>query len=404
MSGISPSVVLDVLLVVLLVGYAGAGFRQGLVVGLGSLVGFVGGVLLGAWFLPGLLPGLPPGATRSLVLLGGAVLLGVVGQVLLASLAGLLRGAVTWRPARAVDAATGLVAAVVAASAVVWLVAGAVRVSPFPTLSGAVAGSRVVSALDTAVEALVPDRVGGAIEAYYDEVSGELFPRVFAGEVVEPLLPVDPPDAAVLQDPGVARAAAGVVRITGIADECRRGQEGSGFVWASERVVTNAHVVAGVDEPRVQVGGTGEALPASVVAFDPERDLAVLAVPGLQARPLPVGEPLGRGDDAVVAGFPLNGPYVIGAGRVRDVVTAVGEDIYGEPGVEREVYSLAAQVRPGNSGGPVLDPTGAVVGVVFARSLQDAGTGYAVTLAEAGPVLDGAGSSEQVDTGGCVAG
>ena len=74
----------------------------------------------------------------------------------------------------------------------------------------------------------------------------------------------------------------------------------------------------------------------------------------------------------MVAGFPLNGPYVLSPGRVRDVVTAVGEDIYGRAEVTREVYSLRAEVRPGNSGGPVLDAAGTVVGVVFARSLDDA--------------------------------
>jgi S1-C subfamily serine protease len=397
---LSGSLLLDLLLVLLLVGYAGAGFRQGLVVGLGSLVGFVGAALLAARFLPGALPDLPPGPTRSVVLLVGALLAGVAGQAVLGALALALRRRVTWQPARAVDAVTGMVASVVAVAVVVWAIAGAVRVSPFPTLSGAVAGSRVVEAVDR----VVPDRFADLLASYYDSVSGDLFPRVFVGEAVEPLLPVDPPDAAVLQDPAVVAAGTGVVRVTGVAESCRRGQEGSGFVWAEERVVTNAHVVAGIDDPSVQVGGTGERLPATVVVFDPDRDLAVLAVPGLQARALPVGEQLGRGDDAVVAGFPLNGPYVLGAARVRDVVTAVGEDIYGRSEVTREVYSLNAQVRPGNSGGPVLDTSGQVVGVVFARSLRDPGTGYAVTLDEAAPVLGRAGDTEPVPTGECAPG
>ena len=113
-------------------------------------------------------------------------------------------------------------------------------------------------------------------------------------------------------------------------------------------------------------------------------------MPGLEARPLALGVDGTRGDDVVVAGFPLNGPYVLSPGRVRDVVTAVGEDIYGRAEVTREVYSLRADVRPGNSGGPVLDAAGTVVGVVFARSLDDPATGYAVTLAEAAPVLEAA--------------
>ena len=139
--------------------------------------------------------------------------------------------------------------------------------------------------------------------------------------------------------------------------------------------------------------------------FDPARDLAVLDVPGLEVRPLALGAERARGDDVVVAGFPLNGPYVLSPGRVRDVITAVGEDIYGSAEVTRQVYSVNADVRPGNSGGPVLGPDGTVVGVVFARSLDDASTGYALTLTEAAPVLQAAGTAaDTVATGACAAG
>ena len=106
-----------------------------------------------------------------------------------------------------------------------------------------------------------------------------------------------------------------------------------------------------------------------------------------------------------MAGFPLNGPYELDSARVRDVLTATGADIYGNPGVVRQVYSLYARVQPGNSGGPLLSPSGQVVGIVFARSLDDTNTGYALTLDEARPVLDAANSSSSpVSTGGCVAG
>lgn len=394
----SGALLLDLLLVLLLVGYAGSGFRAGLFVGALSLLGFVVGAVLASQLLPLLVADLQPGPTRSLALLGGTVVAGVVGQALLGALAGALRHRVTWRPARAVDAATGLVGAVVAVSLVVWVVAGAVRVSPFPTLSRVVAESRVVGAVDE----VVPEGVAGALDDWYGTVSGELFPTVFAG--VEPVLPVADPDPGVAQDPAVAAAGAGVVRVSGQAEACRRGQEGTGFVVAPGRVLTNAHVVAGMSAPDVQVGGSGERLPGTVVIFDPARDLAVLDVPGLQARALPLGQALTRGDDVVVAGFPLNGPYLLSAGRVRDVIVAVGEDIYGEQEVTREVYSLNAQIRPGNSGGPVLDTGGQVVGVVFARSLDDASTGYAVTLAEAAPVLAAAATaSAAVGTGECAA-
>ncbi|WP_380169455.1 MarP family serine protease [Jannaschia sp. R86511] len=393
----TPSLLLDLLLVLLLLGYAGTGFRQGLLVGGLSLLGFVLGALLGAQLLPLAVADMSAGPTRSLLLLGGTVVAGVLGQALLGAVAAAVRRRVTWQPARAVDAATGLVGAVVATALVVWVVAGAVRVSPFPTLSRVVADSRVVGAVDE----VVPDAVAGALDDWYGSVSGELFPTVFAG--VEPVLPVEAPDPGVAAGPAVTAAGAGVVRLSGRAEACGRGQEGSGFVVAEQRVLTNAHVVAGMTEVRVQVGGTGEQLLGAVVAFDPARDLAVVDVPDLQARPLPTGDPRARGDDVVVAGFPLNGPYVLSPGRVRDVITAVGEDIYGEQEVTREVYALNAQIRPGNSGGPVLDDSGQVVGVVFARSLDDASTGYAVTLAEAAPVLDvAAEATGAVGTGECA--
>jgi S1-C subfamily serine protease len=169
--------------------------------------------------------------------------------------------------------------------------------------------------------------------------------------------------------------------------------------------VTNAHVVAGTTSERVQIQGAGRTYDARVVLFDPRRDLAVLSVPGLPAPASKQGKTLKRSAGAVVAGFPLNGPYRLDSARVRDVLTAKGADIYGSPGVVRQVYSLYAKVQPGNSGGPVLSPAGAVVGIVFARSLDDDRTGYAVTLDEARPVLDAANKSfSPVSTGGCVAG
>jgi len=173
-------------------------------------------------------------------------------------------------------------------------------------------------------------------------------------------------------------------------------------VMAPERVVTNAHVVAGVPDPSVQVLGKGAKFDAKVVVFDADRDLAVLAVPGLTAPALEQGAELGRSDPAMVLGFPLGGPFTTSPARVRQVLDARGQDIYGRGGVTREVYSLYAQVRSGNSGGPVVNASGAVVGVVFATSLDDPDTGYALTLTEASPVLAaGAKATRKVDVGPC---
>ena len=393
-----PGAVLDVLLAVVLVAYAVSGLRQGLVVAALSLGGFLAGAVLGMAVVPGLLESWEPGVARTALVLAGVLVLAWLLQLCGALLGRRVRSRVRSAPARTADTVLGGLASLAAVAVVVWLVAGALRAGPAPDVSRAVASSRVVAAIDAAV----PNHTGRLFADFHRVVEGHGFPRVFAGVTPEQILPVDAPDAAVA-GPVASAAAPGVVRVLGVADDCSRGQEGSGWVVAQDRVVTNAHVVAGVDRPHVQLTGGGELLAGEVVVFDPARDLAVVAVPDLPAAPLPLGGDLDRGDDAVVVGFPLNGPYAAAPARVRDVVRAGGEDIYGRQGVVREVYSLYAAVEPGNSGGPLLDASGSVVGVVFARSLDDPSTGYALTVAESAPVLEAAaGARRAVDTGTCT--
>jgi S1-C subfamily serine protease len=392
--------VIDLALVAVLIGYAVSGYRQGLVVGVLSLGGFVGGSLLAMWVVPNLAAGLQAGVQRSLIVLVAVLVMAWLGQFV-GSLVGVrLRDELFEQPGAKVDQALGAVAGVVAVSMVMWFVGGALRGGPSPVLARAVADSRVLTTIDR----VMPDRLVGLANTFRGVVAGTSFPRVFAGVGREDILPVDPPDASVLDQQVLRTVARSIVKITGAAS-CDRGQEGSGAVVAPERVVTNAHVVAGVRRPTVQVGGTGRRYDARVVAFDPRRDVAVLDVPGLPAPALRQGSELKRGDSAVVAGFPNNGPFQAGAARVRSVIRASGEDIYGGPGVIRRVYALYAQVEPGNSGGPVIAPDGTLVGVVFAKSLDDGSTGYALTLSEVEPVIQqGVASSDRVSTEGCAAG
>lgn len=398
----------DLLLVVMLLSYAVLGARRGLLHGALSLLGFVAGGVAGLVLVPRLVEALAgpdaggllgPGLGRAVLVVLGVLLVAWVGQGLGAMLGHRLRASVTWQPARVVDRGLGAVAAVVVVSLLTWFVAGALRASPVPALSRAVAGSAVVSTIDR----VIPAEVGGLARGVREVVEAGGFPRVFSGLGPELILPVDPPQAAEVSG-AAAAAAGGIVKITGLARSCDRGQEGTGFVVAPQRVVTNAHVVAGVPEPVVRVGGEGRRYPGEVVLLDPDRDLAVLAVPGLPAAALPFGEQLDRGEPAVVAGFPLDGPYTAEPARVRQVLTAHGEDIYGQAGVDRQVYSLFAKVEPGNSGGPLLDAAGQVAGVVFAKSLDDPQTGYALTLAEAMPVIERAAAlSDPVPVGACAA-
>ena len=399
----SSSDVLDVLLLVLLLAQLVAGFREGLLVGLAGLVGLVGGAAVGVAVLPRVVADWDTGVERTLVVVIGTIALALVGRLLL-GIAGLrLRSRVQWRPVRAADAVLGGLAGLLSTLLVVWVVAGAARSAPLPSVVQAVTGSRVVGAVD----AVVPDRASGVLAGFWSAARANGFPRVFDGLEAEPIREVEAPASSVPDSPGLLAAQPSVVKVTGVADSCRRGLEGSGFVvdrtGGSARVVTNAHVVAGVTDPLVQPQGVGRQYPATVVAYDPRLDLAVLDVPGLEAEPLPRSGELQRGDAAIVAGFPLDGPYQLATARVRQVLPAQGRDIYDSETVVRDVYSVYAQVQPGNSGGPLLTEDGQVAGVVFAKSLDDEFTGYAITPQGLDAVLAEAGeSTAAVSTQGCT--
>lgn len=388
--------VVDLALLALLVTYLVAGWRRGAVAGVLSLVGLVGGAALGLLVVPTLVGGLETGVRRSLVVLAGIVALAALGQ-LVGDLVGRRgRHSLPEGAARSLDSVLGAVVSVAVVAVLLTVLLAAGRGAPVPPLSRAVAGSAVAQALDR----YVPDAVTGAADGLARSVAGD-FPRAFAGLAPEVIVPVEAPDPAEVGDVA-ARVGGSTLKVSGPTDGCGTVQEGSGFVVAPQRVVTNAHVVAGVPRPTVQVLGQGPELEADVVLFDPDRDLAVLSVPELDAAPLVRGEDLGPGAAAAVLGYPLDDPYSSSPARVRQVLSAEGEDIYGEAGVTREIYSLYATVRQGNSGGPVVDPLGRLVGVVFAASLDDPSTGYALTLAEAGPVLDQAAVlSSPVSTGPC---
>lgn len=396
---------IDLVLAVVLAGYALAGFRQGLVVSLLSLVGFVGGGVLAMWALPQLLERWvtheASDPRRVVVIVVGVLALASIGQAAGVAFGTRARSHVHARPARLLDSVAGALASVAAVCLLVPLVAGALRTGPAPALSRALGQSRVLAAIDE----VVPASSGRVFAGFRTLLDAEGFPRVFEGVGPERIRAVDPPDPAVAGTAAVRAAARSVVKVTGLASACNRSQEGSGWVISKQRVVTNAHVVTGVAHPRVQVGGVGRAYDGRVVLFDPVGDLAVIAVPGLSAPALRVGGDLARGAGAVVAGFPLDGPYQLLTARVRDVLTARGEDVYGTRTSVRKVYSLYARVRPGNSGGPLLSPDGLVVGVVFAKSLDDESTGYAITASQARPVFDKAArAGRAVGVGGCAAG
>ena len=389
----------DVVLVVASLLFAVSGYRQGFVIGVLSFVGFLGGGILGAKLAPSIAASeyfaqFP----RTLVGLGVVFLLASLGQVVATVVGGALRRRLTWQPARQVDAFGGAVISVVSLLLVSWLVARAVESSPYPALASQVKRSIVL----TTVDDLVPSSGRRLFTSLRDLVDEREFPNVFEDLRAPDVQQVDPPDPRLAGSPGVQRVRPSVLKITGVAKACNKSVAGTGFVYAPERVMTNAHVVAGVARPKVEVGD--DTLDATVVLYDPDTDVAVLAVPGLRRPPLGfAAKPARSGADAVVVGYPQDGPFDPRAARVRSTIDARGEDIYGRRTVTRQIYGLRALVRQGNSGGPLIDPSGAVLGVIFAAAADDRNVGYALTVAEvADEAREGRAATARVSTQSCT--
>lgn len=391
--------VLDVALLLAAGSLAVIGYRRGLLLGLCSAVGLLTGALLAARALPLLWPtGIgTAGATVGLLLVGSAA---VLGQALATLLGVRLRAWVTWPPARAVDAAGGALVHALALLLVTWLLGSALTLVTSGALGRELRSSQVLFGISQALPAGA-DGLAGELSALLAPGA----PRGLAAPIgTEPVTRVPPPDPELVEAPALRAARRSVVRIEGSAPGCGRTLEGAGFVFAEGKVMTNAHVVGGVLAPLVRIGGAGEQFPGEVVLFDPARDLAVLHVPGLPAPALPFSaRGAATGDGAVVVGFPESGPYEARAARVRDRYRARGPDIYRADTVSRDVYSLHTTIRPGNSGGPLLSPRGEVLGVVFARSLDEGSTGYALTADEVRDTATrGRAAERPVNTGRCA--
>ncbi|GAA3865258.1 MarP family serine protease [Streptomyces sedi] len=391
--------VLDVSLLLAAGSLAVIGHGRGLLLGVCSAVGLLTGVLLATRALTLLWPEGTgtAGAAAGLVLLGSAA---VVGQAAATLLGARLRALVTWPAARAVDAAGGALVHALALLLVAWLFGSALTLVTSGTLGSELRSSRVLFGVSRALPAQA--------EGWAGELSGVLAPgapRGLAAPIgTEPITRVPPPDPELVDAPALSGVWRSVVRIEGSAPGCGRTLEGTGFVFAPGKVMTNAHVVGGVGAPLVRVGGLGQRFPGEVVLFDPLRDLAVIDVPNLPSPALPFSARAAESaEGAVVVGFPEGGPYEVGSARVRDRYRARGPDIYRGDMVNREVYSLHTTIRPGNSGGPLLSPEGEVLGVVFARSLDEDSTGYALTSEEVRETAARGRTAERpVDTGRCA--
>ncbi|MFJ2604642.1 MULTISPECIES: MarP family serine protease [unclassified Streptomyces] len=389
---------LDILLMLVVVAYAASGYRRGLVAGCVSLAGFVGGAVVGVWVLPWVMDLVTVGTTTATVTAVLTVLVpAAVGHELAGRLALRLRRELDRGPLRVADGIGGAAANSVAVLIVAWVAASVLGASSSPLVTSAIRDSRIL----VSVQSLMPETTPVWFSRATSALTQAGFPQVFNPFENESTAEVAEPSGDSVTAGATRAAERSTVKIEGVSGD--QGREGSGFVYAAEHVMTNAHVVAGIDEPSVRVGGVGRVYRARVVLFDPQRDVAVLYVPGLRAPVLRFDDDAARGDSAVVAGYPQDGSLNLQAATVANRVRATGQNIYSDATVTREIYSIRSTVRPGNSGGPLLTTDGRVFGVVFARSTSDNETGYVLTAAEvAQDARQAATATAPVDTGSLI--
>jgi hypothetical protein len=363
------------------------GWAQGLVVGAMSLAGFAAGAFLGSRLAPLLLSGGSHSPYAPLFTLVGAVAIGGLFATLLEALGFELRRRMGPRLG-AVDGAGGAVLVAAFGLGLVW-VAGAVALQTPGArhLRRDIQRSTILQALNTALPPSGP--LLNAL-ARFDPLPS----------VNGPPANVPAPNSRIARDPQVKAAGRSVVRILGTA--CGLGVQGSGWVARQGIVVTNAHVVAGEDDTTVQIQGQGPHLAAKAIFFDPHDDIAVLRVSGLGSTPsLRLNENAPTGAEAAVLGFPQNGPFDLEPARLGPTSSVLSDDAYGRGPVRRRITAFRGLVRPGNSGGPVVDSAGRVVTTVFAASVSGPRrTGFGVPDSVVRNALSSARSA--VSTGPCA--
>ncbi|MBH0117889.1 MarP family serine protease [Salinibacterium sp. NG253] len=386
---------LDLLLVVVLLGYV----IYGLVIGLTRGIFVIAGVGVGIFFATMLAPAasqlveLPQ--LRAIVAISVAVALIALGHAVGVAAGKAIHVEIRTSALRGANRAVGGLVIGVVAALVISTVSFSAAQLGLPILSRTIASSAVIRT----IQDITPDVVEASIARWRTVLTDQALPLIGS--------PLGDPNALIptidSDSPALAAAAQSVVRITGNAYACGQGQTGSGFVIAPERVMTNAHVISGTTDPVIEALN-GQVLPSTIVYFDSINDLAVLAVPGLNSDPLRLGVTARPGTSTALQGYPYGGPFSTHAALVQHISTFESPDIYGNGGAPREVYTLAGQVNPGNSGGPLLTLDGDVVGAIFGSSTEQNNVGYALTLDAVQPIVENAAElTSTVSSGACIA-
>jgi S1-C subfamily serine protease len=387
--------IIDLLILVALVFAVSSGYRRGFWLSLAQYAGLVLGVVIGAALAPVLMNALnlSDGTWRSLIAVLVLVVLGAVGSSVGYWVGEPIRLRLLARPQSGrIDSVAGAVFSALALLSVSWFLGLSLARVPTPQVASAIQRSAILRSLDSVFPK--PPAFLARVEAI---IAGVNFPAAFAG--LEPIAPSPQPLPASVNTPGIQAAASETLKIRGFG--CGGIVFGSGFPVGPGMVLTNAHVVAGTQGTTV-LNASGRGLSARVVLFDPGRDVAILYVPRLALVPLSQAD-AHPGTQGAAIGYPGGGGEQVKPAVVNGQVKAEGRDIYGQNLVVRSIWITQAEVQPGNSGGPLVDLDGNVVGVIFAASTSQPGQAYALTDAEVQPDIDQAqGRTEAVSIGPCA--
>lgn len=389
----------DLLVVLLAVLAAVSGARQGVVVALPAFAGMLIGAIGGVRLAPLLVAHFQSQTTRVVFAFIILVLLVVIGETLGVWCGRTIKRRIRNPKLAGVDNVLGAIVQGLVVFVVAWLIALPLTAfRGWPGLESAVQRSVVLGA----VNRIMPNSMQALPADLRNLFDMPDLPSVVDPFTTTPTGDVSPPNDALQISPIVQDVHPSIVKVRGEAPSCSRALEGSGFVIAPHRVLTNAHVVAGTDQVAIEVG-RGD-LAAQVVFYDYNTDLAVLDVPRLSAPPLSFDDsPAAQGQDAIVLGYPQDGPYTASAARISGRIELPGPNIYDDQTVHRDVYTVRALVRAGNSGGPLIDTNGRVLGVVFGAAVDDSDTGFALTAKQVEEKLpDVASLTQAVSTDQCA--
>lgn len=392
-------VLVDVAVVAIVIVALIAGWKQGALGSIVSAVGIAAGLIVGLALAPVAMRATDSQAARVAILIGLNVVLVGLGNGVGAAAGGQLRDIVRG-PVRWIDSLFGAAFQGIVVALVLWFVSVPLASSLPGAVGDGIRGSRALTAIDAAAPSAL-SQLPARAAVILDQTG---LPPLVSPFGAPRGAHVDAPDASVVSPEMVAQARPAVVQVMGDSASCQRRIMGSGFVIAEDYVLTNAHVVAGTSEVALDtVLGVKD---AQVVFYDPEVDIAVVRAERLGIEPLRWADrPLVVGDDTVVMGYPLSGPFEAAPARIRGKFSISGPDIYVAGRVTREAYALRGTIRQGNSGGPLVDTAGDVVGMIFGASVDATDTGYALTSDQVRERIgDIAALTSPADTRGCVGG